>query len=228
MSHASPSGARRTEEELLMAVIHDIRRHARRSAARAQMIERELTAPLAPALRAHLDEIVAASRDMDSLLSRLAQYAVAASSSEDQPCGDICVMFDSALRRLVDRNKGAEIYSDPIRCCGIQVPYSIEGVLRELLDNALKFREGPVKITILVERSSGTHMFGIRDTGIGFDPQYCERIMLPLERLHPQDLYGGCGMGLAISQRTVEAVGGKLWAESKLNSGSTFWFTLPV
>jgi signal transduction histidine kinase len=218
----------RTEEELLLAMIHDIRRHLRTSVSRAQMIERETDPPLAQPLRKHLDEIFAAGRDMDLLLSRLAQYAVATSSGADQTRGDIHIIFDSALRRLAHRNKEAEIDSSPLQSCGIQAPYSIEAVVRELLDNALKFRQGPVKITVLVEQSHDKNVFGIRDTGIGFDPRYRERIMLPLERLHPPDIYGGCGMGLAICQRTVEAFGGKLWAESNVNAGSTFWFSLPV
>jgi len=228
MSHSSRNGERPSEEEFLMAIIHDIRRHLRTSVARAQMMGREAKDSLAPQLQAHLNEILAAGRDMDALLSRLAQYALAASSTEEGSHGDICVMFDSALRRLAHRNQNAEIDSDPIRTCGIQAPYPVESVLRELLDNALKFREGPVKVTVLVEQAPGTHLFGIKDTGIGFDPQYGEKIMLPLERLHPPDVYGGCGMGLAICRRTVEALGGKLWAESAVNRGSTFWFSLPT
>src|ERR1700689_4631696 len=132
MSQARPSIARRSEEELLMAVIHDVRRHLRTSFARAQIIERDADPPLAPPLRAHLDEILAAGRDMDVLLSRLAQYAMAGSNGEDKPYGDVCVMFDSALRRLGQRNRDAEIDSNPLRSCGIQVPSSMEIVLREL------------------------------------------------------------------------------------------------
>jgi signal transduction histidine kinase len=231
MSYADPNGAPRTEEELLIAVIHDVRRHLRTAVARTQMLERELTVPVTPALRTHLDEIVGAGRDMDALLSRLAIYALAASSREEgnQPRGDISVMFDSALRRLSHKNKDAEIDSTRLQNCGIQAPYAIESVLRELLDNALTFRHGPVKITVLVEQASESTAFGIRDTGIGFDePRYHEMIMRPLERLHPQSVYGGCGMGLAICQRTIEAFGGTLWAQSKSNEGSTFWFSLPL
>ncbi len=228
ITNAAPSGASRTGDELLMAVIHDVRGYLRTSVSRAQIIERESKTPVAPHLRPHLEEILAAGREMDLLLSRLAQYASADPGQENQPFGDIGVMFDSALRRLTHRTKDAEIDSRSILNCGIQVPYPTEAILRELLDNALKFRQGPVKITVLLERSGENALFGIRDTGIGFDPQYGEKIMLPLERLHPANLYGGCGMGLAICQRTLEALGGKLWAESKPHGGSTFWFSLAV
>ncbi len=228
MSNAtSSSAARRTEEDLLLAFIHDIRRHLRTSVSRAQMIERESHNSLTSSVRSHLDEILSAGRNMDTLLSRMAQYAVAGATGEDIPEADLGVMFDSALRRLGDRSRDAEIDAHPIRTCGVQAPYMVETVMRELLDNALKFREGPVKITILIDSLEGGKVFGIKDTGIGFDPQYCEKIMLPLESLHPPNVYPGCGMGLAICQKTISACGGKLWAESKPSQGSTFWFSLP-
>jgi light-regulated signal transduction histidine kinase (bacteriophytochrome) len=222
------NGESRAEDELLTAVIHDIRRHLRTAVGRAQMIERESIAELTVPLRAHLASIVSAGREMNLLLTRLAQYAVAGRKKENQPHGDVGVMFDSALRHLAQRNNDAEIDSDPIRKSGIQAPYPIEIVLRELLDNALKFRKGPVKISVLVEQSPESHIFGIKDSGIGFDTQYSERIMLPLERLHPPDAYEGCGLGLAICRRTIEALDGRLWAESNLNVGSTFWFSVPA
>jgi len=228
MMNGSRKGGPRSEEDLLMAVIHDMRGHLRTSVSRAQMIERDASTPLAPHLRKHLNDILTAGRDMDQLLNRLAQYAAAGAGQESQPAGDIGIMFNSALRRLAERNHHAEIDSQAILQCGIEVPYAIEGVLRELLDNALKFRQGPVKITVLLEQSFEKCSFGIRDTGIGFDPEYYERIMRPLERLHPPNVYEGCGMGLAICQRIIQSLGGRLWAESKLNAGSTFWFTVAV
>lgn len=222
-------GSRRGDDGLLMAIIHDIRRHLRTTVGRAQMIERdESSGTFTPAVRSHLDTILAAGRETNLLLSRLAQYTAAGLNVEDPGSGDVSVMFDSALRRVAERNQNADIDSKPLIGSGIRVPYTVETILRELLDNALKFRQGPVKITVLVESSAGSHVIGIKDTGIGFDPQFGEKIMLPLERLHSQDAYGGPGLGLAICQRTVRAIGGKLWAESKLNGGSTFWFSVPA
>jgi signal transduction histidine kinase len=164
---------------------------------------------------------------MNTLLARLVKYALAGSTPRDQPHRDVGVMFDTAVRRLAAKNIDAEIESDSLRASGIQTPSSIESVLGELLDNALKFRQGPVRITISVDQLDGQHLFGVKDTGIGFDPQFCERIMRPLERLHPAHVYPGSGLGLAICQRTIEACGGRLWAESKLGNGSVFWFSLP-
>jgi len=228
MNDVIEAGARRADDELLLAIVHDARFHIRRSLTRAQMLEKQAEALRAPELRAHMEEILAAGRDLNTLLGRLAKYALAGSAANEQPCGDVGVLFDSALRRLDGKNADAEIEAHLFRSCGIQTPCAIESVLGELLDNALKFRRGPVRITLSAEHSDDKYVFGIKDTGIGFDSQFCERIMRPLERLHPIDVYPGCGLGLAICKRTIEACGGKLWAEAKLGEGSAFWFSLPV
>lgn len=217
-----------TEEELLLSIIHDIRRHLRTSVVRTQLLERELSAPIPDAVRHHLNEIISAGRDMNSLLSRLAIYAAASSVRDDLPQSNVSLLFDSALQHVAHRNKDAEIVSTVMEGCGIEAPFPIETVLRELLDNALKFRHGPVKVTIRIEQKAGHHIFGIQDNGIGFDPQYSDRILLPLERLHPHNLYEGCGMGLAICQRTLATLGGRIWSESKVAGGSTFWFSFPA
>jgi histidine kinase len=228
ISNAREGDERQTDDDLLLALIHDIRQHLRKSVTRAQMLERQAYPSLAPELQVHLDEILSAGREMDILLSRLAQYAVAGSVAQHKTSGDLGVMFDSALRRLASKNVEAEIDSSPIDSRTIRAPYPVETVLRELLDNALKFRQGPVKISLLVEQLPEKNVVGIKDTGIGFDPQYGEKIMRPLERLHPASVYPGSGLGLAICQRTIESWGGTIWAESSLGGGSTFWFSLPA
>jgi signal transduction histidine kinase len=217
-----------SDDELLLAIVHDIRTHLRKSITAAQRLEKQTKDLLTAEQQAPLEQILSAGRDMNALLGRLVKYALAGSSAKDEPLGDVEVMFDTAMRRLAGKHVDAEIESDSLRSSGIQTPSSIENVLGELLDNALKFRQGPVRVTILVEQAEGKTLFGVKDTGIGFDPQFCERIMRPLERLHPAHVYPGCGLGLAICQRTVEACGGKLWAESKPGDGSVFWFSLPA
>jgi len=100
-------------------------------------------------------------------------------------------------------------------------------VFQNVLSNALKYRKSDEtpKVRISVQLSGGQCIVSIQDNGIGFDPQYADRIFGLFKRLH-NDEYPGTGLGLAICKRIVERYGGRMWAESTLGAGSTFRFSL--
>jgi PAS domain S-box-containing protein len=101
-------------------------------------------------------------------------------------------------------------------------------VLQNLIGNALKFRSTrPPKIRLNASPHNGEWLFSVEDNGIGIDQQFADRIFQMFQRLHEQGKYEGSGIGLAIAKKIVERHGGRIWFESQLGVGTTFYFTLP-
>ncbi len=107
-------------------------------------------------------------------------------------------------------------------------PTRLTEVFKNLLSNAIKFNTSPHPIiTIASQEEPGAHVLSVADNGIGIDPRYRERIFDLFERLNPQEQFEGTGAGLAICKKVIEGHGGRIWVESELGKGSTFYFTLP-
>ena len=100
-------------------------------------------------------------------------------------------------------------------------------LFRQLITNSMMFRgPQPPKIHVSATDNGDAIQFSVRDNGIGIDPRYHEQIFGVFKRLHGRE-FPGTGIGLAISKRIVEQHGGRIWVESELGQGATFYFTVP-
>jgi signal transduction histidine kinase len=100
-------------------------------------------------------------------------------------------------------------------------------VFANLIGNAMKFTPAGGCITTRTELHDGVAMFSVTDTGAGIPADSQARVF---ER-HFQaehEAHKGSGLGLYIARGIVEAHGGRIWVDSKIGSGTTFWFTLPL
>jgi len=106
---------------------------------------------------------------------------------------------------------------------------TLSQVIANLLTNAIKFVHPDVQphIRISANRTEPYVRLWIEDNGIGIDPQYHDRIFQVFERLHSLETYPGTGIGLAIVQKGLERMGGRVGVESQLGQGSRFWVELP-
>ena len=108
-------------------------------------------------------------------------------------------------------------------------PTQLLQVFQNLIANAIKFRskENP-EIKISAELMGDEWLFSIKDEGIGISPKDHSRVFEIFTRLHERDKYPGTGIGLAICKQIIESRRGRIWVESDLDKGSTFYFTLPA
>lgn len=129
-------------------------------------------------------------------------------------------------RRLIEEKKATLISKHmPIVKC-FRAP--LVQTLHCLLDNAIKYSEEniPPVINISVSETKDNWLISIADNGIGIDPQFFEKIFIIFQRLHNRDKFEGTGIGLSIAKKHVELWGGKIWVESQISKGSTFYFTI--
>jgi signal transduction histidine kinase len=109
-------------------------------------------------------------------------------------------------------------------------PRRVRQVLRNLLENAVKYSPQGGRILISTEQQAGEVQVSVNDQGLGIEPEYLERLF---ERFYQVDSastrkVGGSGLGLSISKAIVEAQDGRIWVESQPGVGSTFHFALPL
>lgn len=105
----------------------------------------------------------------------------------------------------------------------------LQQVFQNLIGNALKYCKPDVApvITITATAVENYWQFSISDNGIGIEAEYFDKIFIIFQRLHTKEAYPGTGMGLAITKKIIDSLGGTIWLTSKENIGSTFYFTIP-
>jgi light-regulated signal transduction histidine kinase (bacteriophytochrome) len=141
---------------------------------------------------------------------------------------DLSAIASSVVERLAQRDPGREM---DIRIAEGLFADSDAGLLaivfENLLGNAWKFTRGrsPARIEVGVTGNEPRTYF-VRDNGAGFDMAYSSKLFGMFQRLHAATEFEGTGIGLATVRRVVRRHGGRIWAESAIGNGATFFFTL--
>jgi signal transduction histidine kinase len=168
---------------------------------------------------------------MESLIHGLLAYSRITHNPERLVAPvDTNEVLQSVLRQSTEiiASSGAVITCDRLPVAAADT-VQLGQIFQNLLSNALKYGKlgEPPRIHFSAERRSNDVLFSVQDNGIGIAAEHYDRIFLIFRRLHRNSEIPGLGVGLAIAKRLVENHGGRIWVESKLHLGSTFYFTLP-
>ena len=166
---------------------------------------------------------------MQSLIRDLLEYSRVGTRGKELARTDCGGVLDNTLKNLqaTMEESHATVIVDPLPVI-MADDVQIGRLFQNLIGNAIKYRDSkPPEVHVGCTEEGDQWLFWVRDNGIGIDPQYAERIFIIFQRLHRKTEYPGTGIGLAICKKIVERHGGKIWVESELGKGATFYFTLP-
>jgi signal transduction histidine kinase len=176
-----------------------------------------------------LERVRAAAGRANKLLDALVEFAASGSAPEEAMAVDMTELAQRAFAEATGREGNGEVRFAlaPLPPAWAD-PALVHRLFVNLFGNALKFTRG--REPRLVEAggspdTTGNH-YWVRDNGCGFEPARAAELFEPFRRLHGSDVEG-TGLGLAIVARSVNRMGGRVWAESDGASGATFHFTLP-
>lgn len=218
-------------ESFCYSASHDLRAPLRNIGCFAHLLNERYEARLDDDGRRMTQAIMQSTERMDSLLSGL--LSLSRLSLKEMQCRQ--VDLTALVQKIADRLRMAEperkvrvVVSPELTAEGDEALLSI--ALENLVNNAWKFtrRQEDARIEFGVEGCDGQRVYFVRDNGVGFDMAYADKMFGVFERLHPGDEFPGTGIGLAIVQRAVTRHQGRVWAESKVGEGATFFFTLPA
>lgn len=228
-NHARRLAASNAElEQWTSVTAHDLREPVRVMAIYSGLLNESLGKKITKEEETHLNFISNAAQKTLSLIEDLLSFATITGKQADIAEIDVKRVVDTALESL----KPALRECDGEVVCG-KMPkiYADQSQLTKLfynlIHNAIKFHSHrPLKIKISAKKDGDAWIFSVSDNGIGFEMEYADRIFVMFERL-AESSYEGNGIGLALCKKLVEHQGGKVWAKSKIDKGSTFFFSLP-
>ena len=218
-------------ETFAYSVAHDLKAPLRGIDGYSRLLLEEYYEKLDDDGRLFVKTIASSSIEMSQLIEDLLDYSrldrseLKANRIELQPL--VASIVDQKKRETSERR-----IDFIVNVNGGHVLADINGLtqaLRNYLDNAIKFtsKRDPARIEIGSEENENSCVLWVRDNGVGFDMKYHENIFGIFQRLNRSEEYPGTGIGLAIVRKAMERMGGRAWATSEPNVGSTFFMEIP-
>jgi len=216
-------------EQYAYVASHDLQEPLRSIGGFAKILQERYEGRLDAESDQYIGFILKSVDRLQALIDDLLTYSRSGRTELRSEPVDTRQMVESTVESLdaAVRESGAEIALGELPTVETD-PQVLGQVFQNLLSNALKFTaERTPRVEVSAEHSDGSWTFAVADNGIGIDPAQADRVFEMFQRLHGRDEYGGTGIGLAISQRVVERLGGRIWCEPREGDGTVFRFTIP-
>jgi PAS domain S-box-containing protein len=218
-------------EAFSYSVSHDLRAPLRAIAGYSRMFLEDYERQLDTEGKRVLGVVQSETERMGQLIDALLDFSRLGRKQMKSAPVDMTALAQSVVRELLSRHGAVK---PQVTVNALPPSRGDEALIRQVLvnlvSNALKFtrhREGPL-VEIGGQNDAEANTYHVSDNGVGFDPQYSDKLFGVFQRLHHQDEFEGTGVGLALVQRIVHRHGGRIWAEAQLGKGATFYFTLPT
>ena len=220
---------RKELEAFSYSVSHDLRAPLRAINGFARILLEDHAAELAPEGLKYLELVRDNARQMGRLIDDLLNFSRLSSQGVLRDQVLPAELVRDALDDLAfDRGERSVevVVGDLLPCRGDAV--LVKQLFVNLLSNAFKFtrQRAVAHIEIGCSQTDGEVVYFVKDDGAGFDMRYADKLFGVFQRLHRAEDFEGTGVGLAIVQRIVQRHGGRVWADSALDHGATFSFTL--
>ena len=226
---AQLEAANQEMEAFTYSVSHDLRAPLRSIDGFSRILLAEFADGLDPRAKHYLARVRAGTQRMGNLIDDLLKLSRLTRGDLKKEPIDLSALASEVSAKLWDdgAEREAEVRIEP----GLRAEADrrfVHVVLENLLGNAWKYTGKKPRARIEFGRAEDRDRptFFVRDNGAGFDMAYADKLFAPFQRLHSMEEFEGNGIGLATVQRIIRRHGGKVWAESAVEQGATFYFTL--
>lgn len=224
------ANANRDLEAFSYTISHDLRTPLNHISVSAQLIKDRNELKFDEEDKSYLATILSTVRSMTAMIQDLLHFSRSGNLNASQQVVNLTEMTKQVGEwiRKEDPTRNVTIHvEDGMIVKGDSSLLMV--VMKNLLGNSWKYtsRKPHAEISIGLELKEGIKTIYVRDNGAGFDPMRGWNLFTPFVRLHSQDEFPGTGVGLATVRRIIERHGGRIWADSTVDKGATFYFTLP-
>ncbi len=216
-------------EQFAFIASHDMQEPLRTISNYVGLFQKQYKGQLDKDADRYLNSISGATFRMQSLIRDLLEYS-RIGNDKNKIVIDCNLVLKDVLNDMNEsiKESSAIIHSEQLPVI-IGYLSAIKSLFQNLISNAVKFRKKDTHpiINISAEVKYNEWFFMIKDNGIGIDKKYYHKLFVIFQRLHTKSEYAGTGIGLAHVKKIIELHEGKIWIESELENGSTFYFTIP-